>query len=197
MAKKKLEPTVTIGGAPAGYKPATTLQPTVTIGGAPASYQPTATPNYITGENVPGVKTTPKVTEETKATKETISATPVIPNSGLNADEVQTLIKSYTSDVLNRMSQEEKTAERLSAYNILRMEFEQYGLGSLVTDIKNLLINDTPVSEFGLRLRGTDAYKDRFKANEARIAAGLSALSPAEYVALEDQYQNTQNLNLL
>jgi hypothetical protein len=100
------------------------------------------------------------------------------------------LIKQYTSDVLNRMSQEEKTAERLSAYNILRMEFEQYGLGSLVTDIKDLLVNDIPTSEFGLRLRGTDAYKTRFKANEARIAAGLSALSPAEYVALEDQYQN-------
>ena len=100
------------------------------------------------------------------------------------------LIKQYTSDVLNKMSQEEKTAERLSAYNILRMEFEQYGLSSLVTDIKDLLINDTPTSEFGLRLRGTKAYQDRFKANEARIAAGLSALSPAEYVGLEDQYQN-------
>jgi hypothetical protein len=100
------------------------------------------------------------------------------------------LIKQYTSDVLNKMSQEEKTAERLSAYNILRMEFEQYGLSSLVTDIKDLLINDTPTSEFGLRLRGTKAYQDRFKANESRIAAGLSALSPAEYVALEDQYQN-------
>ena len=100
------------------------------------------------------------------------------------------LIKQYTSDVLNKMSQEEKTAERLSAYNILKMEFDQYGLGSLVTDIKSLLINDTPTSEFGLRLRGTDAYKTRFKANEARIAAGLSALSPAEYVGLEDQYQN-------
>jgi hypothetical protein len=70
------------------------------------------------------------------------------------------------------------------------MEFDQYGLGSLVTDIRELLINDTPVSEFGLRLRGTDAYQTRFKANEGRIAAGLSALSPAEYVALEDQYQN-------
>jgi len=100
------------------------------------------------------------------------------------------LIKQYTSDVLNKMSQEEKTEERLSAYNILRMEFEQYGLGSLVTDIRDLLVNDTPTSEFGLRLRGTDAYKTRFKANEARIAAGLSVLSPAEYVALEDQYQN-------
>jgi len=104
--------------------------------------------------------------------------------------DIEDTIKKYTSDVLNKMSQEEKTAERLSAYNILRMEFEQYGLSSLVTDIKDLLINDTPTSEFGLRLRGTKAYQDRFKANEARIAAGLSALSPAEYVALEDQYQN-------
>jgi hypothetical protein len=104
--------------------------------------------------------------------------------------DIEDTIKKYTSDVLNKMSQEEKTAERLSAYNILRMEFEQYGLGSLVTDIRDLLVNDTPTSEFGLRLRGTDAYKTRFKANESRIAAGLSALSPAEYVALEDQYQN-------
>jgi hypothetical protein len=98
--------------------------------------------------------------------------------------------EKYTKDYLDRMSQQQKTEERLSAYNILKMEFEQYGLGSLVTDIRDLLINNTPVSEFGLRLRGTDAYKDRFKANEARIGAGLAALSPAEYVALEDQYQN-------
>jgi hypothetical protein len=111
-------------------------------------------------------------------------------STGLSQDEVTSLVKNYTSDFLSRMSQEEKTAERLSAYNILKMEFDQYGLGSLVTDIRDLLVNDTPTSEFGLRLRGTDAYKERFKANEARIAAGLSALSPAEYVALEDQYQN-------
>jgi len=138
----------------------------------------------------------PKAAAEEKAPEDKTTKTPaggskpVLPQSGLTTDEVQNLLKSYTSDVLSKMSQEEKTAERLSAYNILRMEFEQYGLGSLVTDIRNLLVNDTPVSEFGLRLRGTDAYKERFKANEARIAAGLAALSPAEYVALEDQYQN-------
>jgi len=119
-----------------------------------------------------------------------IASARAVTDSGSTTKNVEELIKQYTSDVLNKMSQEEKTAERLSAYNILRMEFEQYGLGSLVTDIRDLLINDTPTSEFGLRLRGTDAYKTRFKANEARIAAGLSALSPAEYVALEDQYQN-------
>jgi len=119
-----------------------------------------------------------------------IASARAVTDSGSTTKNVEELIKQYTSDVLNKMSQEEKTAERLSAYNILRMEFEQYGLGSLVTDIRDLLVNDTPTSEFGLRLRGTDAYKTRFKANEARIAAGLSALSPAEYVALEDQYQN-------
>jgi hypothetical protein len=111
-------------------------------------------------------------------------------SSGLTAAEIEALVNSYTKERLDRMSQEDKTAERLSAYNILKMEFDQYGLGSLVTDIRELLINDTPPSEFGLRLRGTKAYQDRFKANEARIAAGLSALSPAEYVGLEDQYQN-------
>jgi hypothetical protein len=196
MAKKKVKPTVTIGGAPAGYKTTTTLQPTVTIGGAPAGYRETTTPNFITGQGVPGVKTTPKAAAEEKAPEDTTTKVPaggdnpVLPTSGLTTEEVQNLLKSYTSDVLNKMSKEEKTAERLSAYNILRMEFDQYGLGSLVTDIRDLLINDTPTSEFGLRLRGTDAYKTRFKANEARIAAGLSALSPAEYVALEDQYQN-------
>lgn len=51
------QPTVTIGGAPAGYKPAKTLLPSVTIGGAPAGYTMQDTPNYITGANVPGVST--------------------------------------------------------------------------------------------------------------------------------------------
>jgi hypothetical protein len=108
-------------------------------------------------------------------------------SSGLTAAEIAA---GYTADVLARMTQEEKTAERQSAYNILKMEFDRYGLGTLVSDIKELLINNTPPAEFGLRLRDTKAYQDRFKGNEARIASGLAALSPAEYVGLEDQYQN-------
>jgi hypothetical protein len=107
----------------------------------------------------------------------------------LTAEEIAKLVERYTKDSISAMTEAQKTEERRSAFNILRMEFEQYGLGSLVTDIEGLLMNNTPPSEFGLRLRGTKAYQDRFKGNEARISAGLSALSPAEYVALEDQYQ--------
>jgi hypothetical protein len=45
-------------------------------------------------------------------------------------------------------------------------------------------------SEFTLRLRETDAYKKRFAANAQRVAKGLRALSEAEYIGTEDQYQD-------
>jgi len=99
-------------------------------------------------------------------------------------------VETYTKAYLEKLTEDEKTAERLSAFNILKMEFQQYGLGSLVDSISNLLTDGTPPAEFALRLRNTQEYKDRFKANEIRISKGLAALSPAEYVGLEDQYQN-------
>lgn len=99
-------------------------------------------------------------------------------------------VEEYTKSYLDKLTEEQKTAERRSAFNILKMEFQQYGLGSLVDKISNLLTDGTPPAEFALRLRDTQEYKDRFKANEVRLSKGLAALSPAEYVALEDQYQN-------
>ena len=99
-------------------------------------------------------------------------------------------VEEYTKEYLAKVTEAEKDAERKSAFNILKMEFQQYGLGSLVDSISNLLTDGTPPAEFALRLRGTQEYKDRFKANEIRISKGLSALSPADYVGLEDQYQN-------
>jgi hypothetical protein len=84
------------------------------------------------------------------------------------------------------------TAERKSAYDLLYDEFDRYGLGTLVSDIKNILIDGSyDPAEFSLKVRGTDAYKKRFIANEARLAKGLTALSPAAYLSLEDQYQET------
>lgn len=99
-------------------------------------------------------------------------------------------VETYTKEYLAKLTEAEKDAERKSAFNILKMEFQQYGLGSLVDSISNLLTDGTPPAEFALRLRNTQEYKDRFKANEIRISKGLAALSPAEYVGLEDQYQN-------
>jgi hypothetical protein len=83
-----------------------------------------------------------------------------------------------------------KNAERKSAYDLLYQQFKQYGLESLVEPLKGLITSATPPSEFVIKLRETDAYKKRFAGNAARIAKGLAAISEAEYIGLEDQYQN-------
>ena len=85
---------------------------------------------------------------------------------------------------------ETKRRQGQSAYDILLTEFNQYGLGSLVEPLKNLIISGPSSAELTLALRATDAYKKRFSANADRIAKGLSALSEREYLGLEDQYQS-------
>jgi hypothetical protein len=85
---------------------------------------------------------------------------------------------------------EEKRRQGQSAYSLLLSEFERYGMGALVEPLKQFIQDGISPSEFTLRLRETDAYKKRFAANASRIAKGLSALNEAEYIGLEDQYQN-------
>lgn len=84
----------------------------------------------------------------------------------------------------------ENLANRTSAYDLLKNEFAQYGMGDLVEDVKSFIMAGVSPSEFTMRLRETTPYKTRFKANEDRIKAGLAAISEAEYIGLEDQYQN-------
>jgi hypothetical protein len=84
----------------------------------------------------------------------------------------------------------EKERQGNSAYALLLAEFNKYGLSTLVTPLQNLIKQGLSEEEFSLALQNTTAYKERFSANTDRIAKGLSALSPAEYIALEDQYQN-------
>jgi hypothetical protein len=80
--------------------------------------------------------------------------------------------------------------QRQSAYDLLYSEFDRYGLGSLVTPLKDLITSGVSPSEFTIRLRETDAYKKRFSANQARIKNGFRALSESEYIRNEDAYQD-------
>jgi hypothetical protein len=84
----------------------------------------------------------------------------------------------------------EQIAARKSAFDLLYEQFSQYGLGALVEPLKGLVMEGVSPSEFTIRLRESEPYKKRFAANAQRIAKGLSALSEAEYINLEDQYQN-------
>lgn len=81
------------------------------------------------------------------------------------------------------------SSEMQDAYQLLYNEFNALGLGSLVESAKSILMGAPRVSDMPSLLRETPEYKQRFKANDDRIKAGLRAISPAEYIKLEDQYQ--------
>ena len=125
---------------------------------------------------------------------------PVVP-AGLTPAEIaaQILAAQKAADAANAAEKakqdaaanaEAKMRAGQSAYDILLSEFNQYGLGALVEPLKGLIESGPSSAELTLALRATDAYQKRFAANKARVNAGLSALNEAEYIRLEDQYQN-------
>jgi hypothetical protein len=98
-------------------------------------------------------------------------------------------LNSYNSYISN-LAAEDKRRQGQSAYDLLFEQFNNYGLGALVEPLKGFIMEGLSPAEFTIRLRDTDAYKKRFAANQARIQKGLRALTEAEYIGLEDQYQD-------
>jgi hypothetical protein len=82
-------------------------------------------------------------------------------------------------------------AERVSAYQTLKTEFEKYGLGSLVESVEALILNGTPKSEATLKLRATPQYQLRFAGNTQRLAAGKNLYDESTYLALENDFQTS------
>lgn len=90
-----------------------------------------------------------------------------------------------------------REAERKSAFTLLQDSFKQYNLESLAPVIQQFMIEGVPAEEAAFRLRETDVYKQRFAGNQGRIAKGLAAYSPAEYLQAEETYQNLLKANNL
>jgi hypothetical protein len=98
--------------------------------------------------------------------------------------------RAYDREQAAAAEAEKKSRAGQSAFDILLAEFNRYGLGSLVEPLRSLIISGPSEAELTLALRQTPAYQNRFAANAARINKGLRALSEAEYIGLEDGYQN-------
>jgi hypothetical protein len=91
----------------------------------------------------------------------------------------------------------ERLAGRTSAYDILYKEFKANGLESLVSDAKNILLNEDSDAGRLLALRNSPSYVKRFGANEKRKQNGFAAIDEATYLGLEDRYQQiAQNYGL-
>lgn len=77
------------------------------------------------------------------------------------------------------------------AFDLMKAQLHAWGLDALVNDLRGFIVaGDTSPDTLTLALSNTQAYKTRFAANDIRIANGLSALSPAEYLGMERQYKD-------
>lgn len=89
-----------------------------------------------------------------------------------------------TSASFEQLDPDQKTASE-----IIQAQLKAWGLGVLAGRVNDLIREGLSGEAVSLRLQATDEYKRRFSANQARIAKGLAALSPAEYIATENAYR--------
>jgi hypothetical protein len=179
--------------ADAGKAAAGTYQPTVTIGGAPAGYKyvPQVSPSEkIVADYNAAVASIPTTIKEIDTTISDIDKQIADVNTaGQEAGLISQSMGGPSWNYINDTGKPVEDTSRQDAYQKLYDEFNAIGLGALVSDAKDLLMRATSISAMPDALRGTKAYTDRFSANDARIKAGLKALSPAAYLNMEDKYQ--------
>jgi len=88
------------------------------------------------------------------------------------------------------------TASRQNIFDQVQALFTTYGIirsgdpasDALLKTIKDLAMSGAGADTISLQLQQSDAYKARFAGNETRRTAGLNVLSPAEYIATENAY---------
>lgn len=81
--------------------------------------------------------------------------------------------------------------ERQSAFDVLYSEMDALGLAALVEPLRGLIQKNVSPSEFAVELKQSQAYQNRFAANEVRLKKGLRVLTPGEYIRVEDAYRQT------
>lgn len=136
---------------------------------------------------VAGTSTTPTTTIPTTTTPTTVTPTTVTP----------VVTNPVVVDPFAAQTEREAVNARAIFASIFQQYFNRPGDDRFVTDLTKFVEDSiskgyTPDTISAL-LPQTEAYKTRFKGNEGRLAAGLSAYSPGEYLQAEDTYAEILN----
>jgi hypothetical protein len=114
-------------------------------------------------------------------------------NSSLKAlqDQIAALTRQLSGNTAadKAAADAAKYNERISIYSSMADRFNKYGLTGLANKIKELAIAGATEATITLQLQETPEYQQRFAANADRLKKGLSVLTPAEYVNVEDSYR--------
>jgi len=107
-------------------------------------------------------------------------------NNGNGSGNDSGAATKYAADLAAASEAAAIKSERLSAWAVLKAEFDKYGLGSLADAVKDMIINGTPSAQATMILRERPEYKARFAGNEARRTAGLNVYDEGTYLDLEN-----------
>lgn len=109
-------------------------------------------------------------------------------NNGNNggSNDASANATKYAADLAAASEAAAIKSERMSAWAVLKAEFDKYGLGSLADAVKDMIINGTPSAQATMILRERPEYKARFAGNEARRTAGLNVYDEGTYLDLEN-----------
>lgn len=106
-------------------------------------------------------------------------------------NEITTKVNSTQNKYYQTTGQYDKllTGANRDAFMALQTLFKGYGLDALAGKIFDYVKNGYSADTISILLQDTPEYKQRFKANEARLKAGLPVLSPADYINTENAYR--------
>lgn len=90
-----------------------------------------------------------------------------------------------------KKDQEDKLTK--DAYALLEDTLNTYGLSELASVIKGYMLAGLGPEQAKLQIKQEPLYKARFKGNQLRLDSGLNALSEAEYLGLEDSFNQVMN----
>lgn len=87
------------------------------------------------------------------------------------------------------MAGEGLTPDQRNVYDKFVQVLTDAGLKSLIDPLMELIVQGYGADTIAIELQQTKAYQDRFAGNQARVANGLAALAPGDYLALERSYE--------
>lgn len=138
--------------------------------------------------------------------------------SGLTWDDVaagiqggtQTLVRTYTTNsyqlrdggtaatpeqlasqqAIGQLAPGQGSASQRDAYALVAQTLNQFGLGGLADWAWGQIVSGASSNETILSMQNLDAWKQRFAGNTLRQQAGLSTMSPDQYLAYEEQVRS-------
>jgi hypothetical protein len=100
-----------------------------------------------------------------------------------------TAAANAAKDAVNAQNAAAQQQQRTDWIEQLTILFKNYGLETLAPKIKEFVQQGYSADTVTLKLQESPEYQQRFVGNAARLKAGLSVLSPKEYLATEDAYR--------